>query len=768
MTFRCEDIDIRSHDGHRLVARRIEPEGPARGLVVAGHAMMVDGRTLWRRDRPCLAASLAAAGLRVIVPDLRGHGRSGPLADWTYDDLVADTEAWRNLADLHADGLPVGWLGHSLFGHVSLAWFGQQPQRAPAAFAALAVNVWSPQFETNRAVWAVQRTVMAAATVVATVAGRMPARAFRMGSNDEAKGFWTDMARFGRDGAWAARDGTDYHAGLRQLGCPTLCLVSDADRLYTRPNEGIAFTAPIPNIEVLRLGNSCQIPALRGIVPDHMGLGTDARSQPVWDYVAGWLRGGLAARGSRRVTSALPSRDEPAVTATVAPRIRAPASWLFRDSPRDAWLVAVSLAQAAILATLLALTVMRPGIATGAAFSVVVGVGLWWNANTVAHIHLHRPCFASRGLNRAFSAWLSLLLGVPQVLWRHRHLWHHAGEPMPRAPLRPSLQLALELALVLGSWLTLLALSPWLFLTVYVPGYALGMALCQVQGHFEHRHAGGHAQEGISHYSRFYNWLWFNDGYHVEHHRSPGTHWTLLPAVRPAVTGAPQSSLPPVLRGLLWRLGPLWNRAVAQGLWNRAVAQGLVGLERVALASTPLQRFMVRSHVRAFHRVLSQADLKPAHVVVIGGGLFPRTLMVLREVLPLARVTVIEADAGHVAEARRWLAANDHDATAIEFVTAWFDPAVHTGADLVILPLALVGCVDSLRHGTGCAVVVHAWLWQGGGDATAVVSLALAKRVNLYRGKGPVQELPAQFQERCLLGCKLTDADSPQRPTVAA
>ena len=32
----------------------------------------------------------------------------------------------------------------------------------------------------------------------------------------------------------------------------------------------------------------------------------------------------------------------------------------------------------------------------------------------------------------------------------------------------------------------------------------------------------------MSSYHKFYNWLWFNNGYHAEHHFRPKMHWTLM------------------------------------------------------------------------------------------------------------------------------------------------------------------------------------------------------------------------------------------------
>src|SRR5687767_5967139 len=59
----------------------------------------------------------------------------------------------------------------------------------------------------------------------------------------------------------------------------------------------------------------------------------------------------------------------------------------------------------------------------------LVALGLWWNANTVSHNFIHLPFFRSRAANLVFSAFLSLLLGLPQSLWRAKHLAHHRDQP---------------------------------------------------------------------------------------------------------------------------------------------------------------------------------------------------------------------------------------------------------------------------------------------------------------------------------------------------
>jgi hypothetical protein len=126
----------------------------------------------------------------------------------------------------------------------------------------------------------------------------------------------------------------------------------------------------------------------------------------------------------------------------------------------------------------------------------VVALGMWWNANTVAHNFIHRPFFRHDRLNRVYSVALSVILGFPQTVWRERHLAHHAN----RAPaVRMSGTLALEWLCVLGTWAFCLWLFPRVFLLIYLPGWLVGLCLCWLQGHYEH------ARGTTSHYGRIYN-----------------------------------------------------------------------------------------------------------------------------------------------------------------------------------------------------------------------------------------------------------------------
>jgi fatty acid desaturase len=407
----------------------------------------------------------------------------------------------------------------------------------------------------------------------------------------------------------------------------------------------------------------------------------------------------------------------------------------------DLLLVALAGAHAAVLMT--------------APAAPVIAIGLWWNANTISHYFIHRPFFRRRGANRAFAAYLSMLLGFPHALWRDRHLAHHARVA---TRLRLSVDLLTQTALVLVVWTAMLGAAPTFFLSVYLPGWAAGLLLCAAHGYYEHAHG------TTSHYGRLYNLLLFNDGYHVEHHASPSTHWTRLPA-----------HLDPGARVSRWPAPMRWLES-----------DGLIVLERLALHSAAAQRFLVRAHERAFHAVLARACpfcCQAPRIAIVGGGLFPRTALVLRRILPNARLTIIDANLAHLNAARGWELGGEVEFVHQRFVagppatsrlrshrtSASFrlranlrqcasagqvgvaslppgdlrprqappsPPGISVpadGYDLVVLPLSFEGDRDAIyRRPPARAVIVHDWLWRKRG-VSRVVSLALLKRINLIR-----------------------------------
>jgi len=388
---------------------------------------------------------------------------------------------------------------------------------------------------------------------------------------------------------------------------------------------------------------------------------------------------------------------------------------------------------------LVVLAAAHAALLVAAPTASVIAIGLWWNANTISHYFIHRPFFRRRGANRAFAAYLSVLLGFPHALWRDRHLAHHAGVA---ARTHLSRDLVMQASLVLAFWSVMLAAAPLFFLSVYLPGWAAGLLLCGAHGYYEHAHG------TTSHYGRLYNLLLFNDGFHVEHHAHPSAHWTRLPTYHDS--HARVSRWPAPIRWL--------------------ESDGLILLERLALRSPTLQRFLLRAHEGAFRKLLTRAgglEGTAPRIAIVGGGLFPRTALVLRRILPHARLTIIDANLAHLTAAREWpigsdvefiherfprsnLSASEGDSTR-PLVAQAFGPAngrvesspeglcyvsiaMYASFDLVVLPLSFEGDRDALYDRPPArTVIVHDWLWRKRG-VSGIVSVALLKRLNLVRG----------------------------------
>jgi len=355
---------------------------------------------------------------------------------------------------------------------------------------------------------------------------------------------------------------------------------------------------------------------------------------------------------------------------------------VFRHSRWDALLVALAGLHGVVLA-------LGPS-------ALVIALGVWWGSNTVSHDFIHKPFFRWKGLNRAFALYLTLVLGIPQSLWRAMHFAHHAGKAW-----RPRFtsEAAVEIAILGLLWAALVLLSPAFFLSAYLPGLALGLGLCALHGHGEH--AGGTA----SHHGALYNLVFFNDGYHVEHHAAPGLHWTRLPG-RASATGR-VSRWPPILRWV-----------------ERAVPRGLEVLERLVLRSRLLQAMVLASHERAFRKLLARVP-EPRSVLIVGGGLFPRTPLILARLLPGARLVVVDRELDHLAAARPFLG------DRIELRHEAFHRERHGEFDVVVLPLSFRGDRGGLyRRPPAPALLVHDWMWKRRG-AGAIVSTFLLKRLNL-------------------------------------
>lgn len=227
---------------------------------------------------------------------------------------------------------------------------------------------------------------------------------------------------------------------------------------------------------------------------------------------------------------------------------------------------------------------------------------------TIAHNHNHRATFHNPRWNNAFGHILTIFYGYPTLMWIPTHnLNHHKFVNRPgdatatwRFTNKHSLWVALTYPFVsgyfqsfpikqyinrvknrkpklyaqirfqyvfwIGTYLALAAFAGVLYhrqqlgLGIYVWFFSLIVpAICSSTtimffNFIQHVHTDAWSEHDHSRNftGRWFNFLFFNNGYHTAHHDNPATHWSKLPAVHAAIahTIAPELNQ----RNLIWFL----------------------------------------------------------------------------------------------------------------------------------------------------------------------------------------------------------------------
>lgn len=307
-----ERLTIPSADGCQLAVEHLPAIGPPRGVLLLGHAMMVNRHSMDRPSGAGFASSLAARGYHVYLADMRDHGdsrRSHP-PRWSYDDIVfRDLPALtRALASRH-HGLPLAIIGHSLVGHAALPTLGLDPSLPVRALVGISTNVWLPALEPRPLPLLEKHVQMGMMFAIASALGYFPARRFRMGPEDVSLAFVRQFARWLFRGTWTSADGRyDFLDAATRLTVPILLVSGGADRIMCAPRSSRAFAALLKGAPV-----SVRIVASdphAGLVADHMRLVTDEAAREVWGGIADWLDGALG--GSNSTTKSITPVLQPA------------------------------------------------------------------------------------------------------------------------------------------------------------------------------------------------------------------------------------------------------------------------------------------------------------------------------------------------------------------------------------------------------------------------------------------------------------------------
>jgi len=293
-----ETIEIHTADGVSLRAtvRDAVSHTRERGTAILAHAEFTSRIEFENAAGRGLAPYLASRGWRTVAFDFRGHGESRPAqtaadakagsVDYTYDDLVrGDLAAVASCARARWSG-PLVVVGHALGGHAALAGCGTSTVDADA-IAAIASNVWLPQFEPSVLRWHAKQAAMEFLAAVVQARGHAPGRAMGLGTEDESASMVNAAVRAVREGMWHSEDGTlDYERALGQVKVPVLAVASASDRLRCAPDCAERMLARCGGPRDFRLIARDDD---GGPAPRHMDLIKGRRSSNVWETIADWL-----------------------------------------------------------------------------------------------------------------------------------------------------------------------------------------------------------------------------------------------------------------------------------------------------------------------------------------------------------------------------------------------------------------------------------------------------------------------------------------------
>ncbi|MEO6870862.1 MAG: fatty acid desaturase [Chthoniobacterales bacterium] len=198
------------------------------------------------------------------------------------------------------------------------------------------------------------------------------------------------------------------------------------------------------------------------------------------------------------------------------------------------------------------------------------------NINGVSHNFIHNPFFRAPLLNRLFGIVESVACCFSQTFYDVVHTQHHKGnsdkkgengetidwlsiyrhgdDDEPENPWsyvflsffrdnpaaikrelskRGKVEVRwgnIELAAVVITLLTMFCFNWHYIVFFFLPFFYLGHCFSYLNGYF--RHYGANPDKpiawGVSSYGKIYNWIFFYNGYHAEHHFRPKVHWTKM------------------------------------------------------------------------------------------------------------------------------------------------------------------------------------------------------------------------------------------------
>lgn len=273
-------LTIPADDGVRLAVHRVGPEDGTPVLLIPG---TFSNHTFWLGTRGTgFARELAQHGYDAWVLDPRGHGNSDRPArdqDWRFDDWARrDAPAAIDTALAPRAGFVIG---HSAGGAAALVAIATRPELRRRVRGMIVLGTPFP--------WLQPFSRIGAHTLrtVSRLFGRFPARAFRLGPEDELAGVMVQWMDWNLAGRWVGDDGTDYDRAIAALDVPLLVVAAVADRWAPPPScRALLETVASTDTTWLLLGREAGFGHDFGHVD--MLVGRTARAE-VWPLLRQWM-----------------------------------------------------------------------------------------------------------------------------------------------------------------------------------------------------------------------------------------------------------------------------------------------------------------------------------------------------------------------------------------------------------------------------------------------------------------------------------------------
>jgi len=239
-----ESICIPVENGNVLHMRRIRPEKPGPAVFML-HGAVENAQIFYSENGKGLGPFLAENGYDVYAADLRGRGLSTPHvgrgSDYGQNEAInTDIPAFLEKIRLIRGSWPDFWIAHSWGGVLLTSHIARYPERS----ASIKAMVYFGSKRMVR-VWNIQKILLIdlvwkrLSRLIIKIWGYLPAKKFRMGSDDESDRSHLHCKLWVQNTGWIDRDdGFDYGSAVKKTVLPQiLYLAAENDMCLGNPAD---------------------------------------------------------------------------------------------------------------------------------------------------------------------------------------------------------------------------------------------------------------------------------------------------------------------------------------------------------------------------------------------------------------------------------------------------------------------------------------------------------------------------------------------------